>query len=538
MPTVNGRRWVKLGGLAAGCVAAYFAVTYATRVYRVRRAAASLASVHKCLFGAPLLPKEEASARLHRIMLGHPPKGWPARCEKYVRDYEEVDEALEGIDLQAPSPVIDVDTVESSPYAFDAYFGVRPSTRPPPDDVPAAPPYADVADERTTPLALRASLIGASFDPVPGADLHFILGGTTLCESRAPIGKIACRPGALVPKSVLAGSADGAPLLVAPTGQQDWHSSGDSVHRADDARPFCTGRACTAFGESDGSVLVLSRQSSNPGSDSTFSYAASRGNGPLVDAKWTTEANADVTLLGDRAVWLEDAKDGTRHLFARRFVGTTASGIEDIGVVPKPSYFAGCFVRDALTIYGPGYVVFFHDDEHSPVHTFTIPRSIGSAERHSAASCGVDAVTFTSLVDASADGLTLHVARCTARGCAPVDTVDLRKAFSRLAEPARPRAPSDVRAVGLGDAVVVVWRSSRRGVRYVVAKPGDIDKTEDRPIYDDTTSGGEPFMSSVIQDDFELVARRDAAVLFVETINSNAGVKAFRIARDGKVTGL
>ncbi len=125
-------------------IAAIFGARELFHRSQVRHATMLRASVHACLFGAPLEPGERASDRLHRIALADPPHDWPARCDRYLEDFEEATRDLGEVRGAYVPAAVDLDAIEAHPSEFDAYWE-RTAPRPDvaaPDDVPAAPPTA------------------------------------------------------------------------------------------------------------------------------------------------------------------------------------------------------------------------------------------------------------------------------------------------------------------------------------------------------------------------------------------------------------
>lgn len=151
------------------------------------------AAVHKCLFGRPLDPGERPAGRLHRISLYDPPSDWPSRCDRYLDDLIETRDDL---DLDAPGAYrpdhVDVNDITGRPWDFDVFFE---TTAPRPDveapaEVVAAPGSAPIGDDKT--LGAPGDLIGATFDPMPGHGLRFLMQGHRLCEAAPALDTWSC----------------------------------------------------------------------------------------------------------------------------------------------------------------------------------------------------------------------------------------------------------------------------------------------------------------------------------------------------------
>jgi hypothetical protein len=480
-------------------------------LYQRHRAATEAGALRRCLLGSTLEPGERPSARIHRIALAGPPSDWPARCQKYA-------------------PGLDLARIEERPAELHGYLERLADESQQALDVPAAPPAIQVADpaESLVPSAIPSA---ESFDPVPGADLHFIVdlaGGKipwAYCEARAPLSNIQCHSvttaGMRSPLTVWPGTRDGGPMLAADA-NHGWLVP-KSIVRLDRNEHPCTQeqRLCTAFGQSDGSVLVVSKKAA---AGDVFDYAAAREtDAALVDLKWTMPSIIEPSLFGDRLVWIE--RD---HLFARRVtLGTPLlTPIEDLGELAWTRFHA-CFTAHSTAIYDfdeDGFAVFLRDTGHSPIHRVKLTKSDYRPWTESV-TCGKNELTS---IDMKSDVSALRWTRCTDAGCVAPEIIPLAglTGFERY--------HARVQAVALGDRAVVLWSTARLGVRFRIAKPSEIAGAPDHLLYDDY----DPTTGSFSVHSTKLVARHDAAIALLGISGSKPGLIAFRIAPDGAVDAL
>jgi hypothetical protein len=254
----------------------------------------------------------------------------------------------------------------------------------------------------------------------------------------------------------------------------------------------------------------------------------------------------DPRLFGDRLFWTQRGPDSQAHLMSRRIVlgEPSVPAIEDLGDTPGQPVGA-CFTRDAMVVHGGmddehSFVLFVRDGRTSPLRpvAFSGLGAHRSAERQWVA-CGIDDVIFAETVPTEhPNAPRIGWTRCTEAGCGATETVELDAMLSGSPKGEYPGREEDVRAVGLGGKLVVLWRSAERGIRFRIDAPSRIEHAPDHLAYDDRMAGGTPASMSLVLD-FTLRARRDAAVLLLATMDgTNRGIKAIRIATDGNVTAL
>jgi hypothetical protein len=536
-----------LGVIAVAVVA----VVRMQRASRVHAADAAYASLFKCLLGPPLEADEQASGRMRRIDLGDPPSSWPSRCTRYS---DRLCLAVREIEA---SWVCDFDAqgFQSSPDHFDAFW-TRKLEVSAPADVESAPPPVSVADDRMRPLVPDANLVGASTDPVPGGYLRLLTGSYPgeLCVAPPPLATFACTPAGF-PSSpdqhaLWPGSEDDGPALHSET-RADWGSfpiqdlNFGSHHGIFCSKTLMWPEGCTAFGQRDGTVLVVSRATKGQGQ---LAYGASKDvDFPVVDIKMTLASSVDgPRLFGDRLFWTQRGSDGQAHLMSRRIgLGEpSVPAIEDLGDTPGQPVGA-CFTRDAMVVHGGmgdehSFVLFVRDGRPSSLRplAFSGLGAHRSAERQSVA-CGIDDVIFAETVPTEhPNAPRIGWTRCTEAGCGATETVELDAMLSGSRKGEYPRREEDVRAIGLGGKLVVLWLSAERGVRFRIDAPSRIEHAPDHLAYDDLMVGGTPSSMSLVFD-FMLRSRHDAAVLLLATMDgTNRGIKAIRIAPDGNVTAL
>jgi hypothetical protein len=135
-------------------------------------------------------------------------------------------------------------------------------------------------------------------------------------------------------------------------------------------------------------------------------------------------------------------------------------------------------------------------------------------------------------------GFVLHSARCTKEKCR-VSTVHVDEMLAASSSEDRPDGigDKDVVAGVLDGRLLVVWRSSHHGVRFRLSAPDALSRAKDGVLYDDRVQNGQVFAMSLIQPNFRLVIRRNAALVLLETMDSsNQGTKAIRILPDGSTS--
>jgi hypothetical protein len=536
-----------LGVIAIAVVAA----VRMQRASRVHTADVAYASLFKCLLGPPLEAGEQASGRMRRIDLGDPPSTWPSRCARYA------DRLCLAVRELGESWVCDFVArgLQSLPNDFDAFW-TRELQVSAPADVESAPPPVSVADDRMRPLVPYADLVGASTDPVAGGDLRLLTGSYPgeLCVAPAPLATFACTPAGF-PSSpdrhaMWPGSEDDGPALHSET-RTDWGSFPIRAllgsHGTFCSKTLMWPEGCTAFGQRDGTVLVVSRATKSQGQ---LAYGAIRSKDvdfPLVDLKMTLPSSVEgPRLFGDRLFWTQPGRDGQAHLMSRR-IGLGApsvSAVEDLGDTPGQPVGA-CFTRDAMVVHGgmgdeQSFVLFVREGRPSPLRPLAFSGLGGhrSAERQSV-TCGIDDVIFAETVPTEhPNAPRIGWTRCTEAGCDAVQTVELGAMLRGSRQGEYPGREEDVRAVGLGGKLVVLWLSAERGIRFRIDAPSQIEHAPDHLAYDDRMAGGTPLSMSHVLD-FVLRSRHDAAVLLLATMDgTNRGIKAIRIAPDGNVTAL
>ncbi len=548
-PLRNARRQRIIRTIVVLC--AFGALFYLARMglhaARARQERIARASVHKCLFGRPFDPGERPAGRLHRIALFNPPKDWPSRCDRYLTDLAETRDDLEESWSGGWSPGhVDVDDIEGRPWDFDAFFEMgapRPDVEAPPEVI-AAPTAAYVADEKTPGIA--GDLIGASFDPVPARGVRFLMAGTRLCETSVALDGWKCT--SVLPKGrpVLLPTAEGGPPLVTPN-RSTWMPSPDPVERLDTHAELCAEptRACTVFGQSDGTVLSVYRLPLRNGE--AFEYEAVRNRDGLSSRRplgLELPAAVSPTIVGDRIVWIDRG-----HLVSRQItLGEPPLGpLQDWGAVPNLEIRA-CAVGSGYALWGVGMQGGFVAFPNRPAATFALPATEGRlTDEGASTSCALDGVTFAEVLarhrtrtDFDHTGFQVRGVRCTAdKGCAAPEIIDVDEMLRDSGDADRPDGiRDDVRAVGHDGKLLVLWRSAKHGIRFRIGSAADIGKQPDFVAYDDRIGDGDPFAMSRIQETFRVLGRWEASVLMVETVDVPGRVKLFRIAPNGPVTTI
>lgn len=512
---------------------------------RVRQERIARASVHKCLFGRPFDPGERPAGRLHRIALFNPPKDWPGRCDRHIRDFAE---ALDDLDESSPGPYtpehVDVDDLERRPWDFDVFWETvapRPDVEAPPAVI-AAPSSASIGDDKTP--GTTGDLVGAQFDPVPAHGVRFLLEGVRLCETAITLDTWSCtfiQPKASNP--TLLPTSEGGPVLVTPN-RPTWTPSPYPVDRLDTHAELCAEktRACTAFGQSDGTVLSVFRLPLRNGE--SFAYEAARdrdGTSPRRPLGLELPGSVSPVIVGDRIAWID--RD---HLLSRQItLREPALGpLEDSGAVSNQALHV-CAVPSGFALWGVGEEHGFVAFPNRPAATFELPKIEGRLTKEGrSASCAQDVVMITEVVsrdrkrnDFDGHGFTVRAVRCTAdKGCAPPETVDVDQMLKDSTDADRPDGiRDDVRAIGHDGKLLVLWRSARHGIRFRIGTAADIGAAPDFVAYDDRMTDGDPFAMSNVHETFQVFGRWEASVLVLEAMGLRGGVKLFRIAPNGPV---
>jgi hypothetical protein len=130
--------------------------------------------------------------------------------------------------------------------------------------------------------------------------------------------------------------------------------------------------------------------------------------------------------------------------------------------------------------------------------------------------------------------------RCTDdAGCSPIEELEVGAMLAEGPDERRPMGITlDVHATQMDGKLLVLWRSRTRGLRFRVGAAKEIVKAPDRVLYDDRLSDGIPFAMSLLHDVTLLLPRHDATLVFLQTMGTTPGIKAFRVAPDGAFATL
>jgi hypothetical protein len=351
---------------------------------------------------------------------------------------------------------------------------------------------------------------------------------------------------------------DGAVPLVSER-RHGWGA--DTVFRGDNWQPLQgadatdkQSRERTAISRRDGSIDVLER-TLEPRSE-TWSLSVRRHAeqmGPAVPLQIRVPAGVDPEIIGDHLVWTDRNPAGETRVFARRWTNPGAVGdLEDFGRIPAPLRMrAACRMREgAAVVFGEGRqhaVAIWTGDGRRALHLFeTRERDRTYAiEDGQRVACGVDRLHWTEVrsqsrrrTDFDGKNFIIDTADCTLAGCA-IATVSTDDMFLGRSNEERPGGIfDDVVATGLGDKLLVIWRSEGRGIRLRLASPAEMARAPDTLAYDDQIRDGTAFAHSLVHNNFVVKARHQAAVLLLSTMDAQEGVKALRIGLDGTVTAV
>lgn len=522
------------------------------RTAATRAAGVAAASLERCVLGEPLAPGETASARVHRIALGNPPKDWPSRCNHLALGLgaalDRAGREEEGREVLAKwGNGFELEAMEEAPWEMS--LPPIPAGAQPAPDVPPAPPPREIPDERAAAIASGALFAKPESDAMPGQRLHALLSPSTFCSfavdlRSAECGSLAARaPQGAQELVIWPPTDDGAPSwvtdLVLPGGRVQRMFRADTGLLLDTRDP---NRALHAYGYVDGSVLTLGPPAeAETGLELSHWKGKTRGQPLSVDM-----APKSLALYGDRMLWVRRADDDLDHLYSTRVSrDPLALGEpEDHGALDvAPSSFEACRTGQALAVAlirgADARAMFFSDRGASKLHQAKL-RADASVV-HRAFACGRDDLSIARVVtrkrarsSSDAVGFIVQHSRCTESGCSSQE-VDLDRLFEGLPEAVRPPGEkgTEVVAGGLGGKLLIVWRSRSRGVRARLAGPGELAKTEDLLVYDDGLDGGQRAQKSTVTR-MALHVRRDAAVLLLER-TLERGVTALRIGSDGDV---
>jgi hypothetical protein len=252
-----------------------------------------------------------------------------------------------------------------------------------------------------------------------------------------------------------------------------------------------------------------------------------------------------LALLGDRLLWV-NRRDDFDHLMSAPLSQEPlglGKPVDHGQLDTLPTEIEACRTSSALAVVlvrgsGAG-VLFFSKDGVSEIRTAKLPSDARVASRVLA--CASDALSITRVVTRTRQrsevdtlGFVVQHARCTPDGC-QTQEIDLDTTFKDTPDELRPRGvrPDEVVAGGLGDKLLLVWRSSGRGIRARLASADGLASAPDLIVYDDRLKSGSSFRESLVEK-LALFPRQTGAVLFLG-LALEGGVKALRIGLDGKL---
>ncbi len=306
-------------------------------------------------------------------------------------------------------------------------------------------------------------------------------------------------------------------------------------------------RSLWAYAYKDGSVVTLGAHLNLDGVPEGYELLRWRGKEHGEPFKIELESER-VSLLGDRLLWV-NRRDDFDHLMSSPLTQEPlglGKPVDHGQLDTLPSDFEGCRTSSALAVVlvrgsGAG-VLFFSKGGASEIRTAKLPSDAKVASRVLA--CSTDALNITRVVtrtrprsEVDTLGFLVQHARCTPDGC-QTQEIDLDATFKDTPDELRPRGvrPDEVVAGGLGDKLLVVWRSSGRGIRARLAAPDALSSARDMIVYDDRIKGGSSFRESLVET-LALFPRHAGAVLFLG-LALDDGVKAIRISPDGSLSAV
>lgn len=362
-----------------------------------------------------------------------------------------------------------------------------------------------------------------------------------LCTFDAATPTVRCKG---LPKSIAAGHGlrllgtaddDSAPLVFA--GERG--TAG--IFRADTGEKVDAMYSYGGYAKADGSSAVLGYNQREP--DLLITRRTASGTVPRV--KIEVDFNLGNLYYSSQLLWNAlllrgVTKQDERKLFAATLDmhGEPFKDMGTVGFLPEPGYIEGtqdepphiqgCRSKEAMVVRVKGYSSDFMTFLIGGKWTSPITPDLTSG----ILSChGTEAVVTR--LEAAGEGsswkTTMSQTHCTSAGCRG-DTAAMEKWLKGRYE-FGPRE-GHIDAVDLDGKLLVVWAAGERGgVRMRLAKADQIDRAEDKVIYDDMIKDGMVGKLSTLFD-LRLFSRDGFAILLMNTV---AGVHALRIDPTGKV---
>jgi hypothetical protein len=549
--------------LAGGALAAGLVVS--TR--RVEAELAATASeLRGCLFTRPLENGESSLLRFRRLQLAAASRSdfdrlasnrklWPERCRDSVtkmRDLLKTEatpqelEAFVKLNKVLGDATMAVRDVTEALTPVTALLDARAPGPIPVTDEPL-PPLARNLDSLAAipPLSKKGTALGNSYtEDNPGLSLPVLvddesLASPLLCSFRAAETRADCRAMTEL-TSVhghglrLLGTSDETSPTIVFAGKR----GSEGVFVSGSAEPVDRVYSYGGYAAKDGTVSVLGWDveqrhmvlvRSSPGKDPVRT--------PLKPNFRVGNYFYSSQLLWDQVLVRGVTPDNERRLFVLSLASPDARsfGLADIGELPEAGliregeeeqpHLTGCRTSAAtvVRVRGTG-----HDSL-----TFRVAEKFSQpVQAPTWGTLGCHASTATLVKAGFATGGTrLYHAACTTAGC---NASALKSdALDRNSIELRPQDQRDVQAVDLAGKLLVVWVAGERaGLRMRLA-PADLFAREpDTLLFDDHVQSGKYVDTSTLLG-FRLYSRERFAVLL---LSSMAGVHAFRIDPDGKVT--
>ncbi|UQA54711.1 hypothetical protein [Polyangium aurulentum] len=554
-----------LGALLLGGGSA-FARWGVPRIVAGREAKGAGAALHRCLFGNPPAPGENAARRLRRILLsaaGLPgearprPEGdaWPGRCAPHARKLADALQRAGSAKIAPPDDLMQKvlakarDTTSPTEFPLDALWAMAEGDGP--EDVPKPPTPASPLDLDAPNFAERIAFADHSSDFVPGRGLRLIFRGDhagpmLACALPEGLADASCAPidpraRARAPRPLLWPAADdGGPSLVT-----DRSSARSTFYRTDTGQAFgAEYRVAGGYAAEGGLVGLVEVEVGTKGEEKALWLARYQDDKALGRTKIEPKPRArwaNVSVLGDRLVWMEPR--GRRpHLFVRH-LGAQLGPIEDAGELPHDAVkLSACKTREGIALLARDgssvWITFRSERGGSPLRRVDEPARPAGAEMLDASFTCEDSTAAATVVlrSRASDKASYEVRRirCSKEGCeiGRVALDDLNEGRDPLVreEP----LPRDVPVLGasIGDAMLVVWRTAAAGVRARLARPDEIGNAPDLVIYDEQSQdvNGAGRLHAM-----RLYARPGAALLLLHAVS---GIKAIRIGADGSFRAL
>lgn len=532
----------------------------------------------RCLTGGDLPQGERPSMRFRNIQLVAMTKGeaellspgsdkpWPISCAPLGH---AVNEVLKGAGLGEPGKNLattaealakslgegssfQADLTEPIEQAFDLakeaqiqpIAGVTAPTGPTPQAPLSATFLATVE-----PLSRGSfTLKGAFTDAHPGGALRMLVEekgverAPFLCTFDAKQAVAACKP---LPAPIaqghglrLLGTADddSAPLVFA--GERG--TAG--IYRADTGEKIDAMYSYGGYAKADGSSAVLGYN----GRDHNLLITRRTAAGTLPRVKIEVDFELGNLYYSSQLLWNALLLRGVDRNDERRLYAATLDmrgepfkDLGSVGVLPEPGlidggadeppHIAGCRTDQAMVVRVKGYrndfMSFSIGGKWTPPITPEITGGILSCHGTEAVITRLEAAG-----DTNAWKTSFTQCHCTSAGCRG-ERAQMEKFLKGRYEFAPKEGHVD--AVDLDGKLLVVWAAGDRGgVRMRLAKPDQIEKSDDVILFDDMVKDGAVGKLSTLFD-LRLFSRDGFAILLLNTV---AGVHALRIDAGGKVT--